>query len=147
MLNNNMRKYREYTDEDIIAHAKDVKSIAQLLVKLDLKVAGGNYAHIKKNLQRLNVDCSHWTGQGWNKDQQTKDWSSYSKVSSIKPHLIRDRSHTCENCLLSEWMGETITLEVDHINGDRTNNDKSNLKLLCCNCHALTPTWRNKKRK
>jgi hypothetical protein len=28
-------------------------------------------------------------------------------------------------------------LEIDHIDGDRTNNDKSNLKTLCCNCHAL----------
>ena len=28
-------------------------------------------------------------------------------------------------------------LEIDHINGDRTNNDHSNLRTVCCNCHAL----------
>lgn len=141
-----MRKYREYTDNDIISYSKDVKSVSQLLEKLNLRKAGGNFSHIKKSLQRLNIDCSHWTGQAWNKDQQLKDWSSYSKVESIKPHLIKLRGYKCESCLLETWMNYPITLEVDHVNGDRTDNNLENLKLLCCNCHALTPTWRNKKR-
>lgn len=140
-----MRKYRQYTDEDIIRNAKDVCSLSQLLEKLDLKKAGGNFAHMKKTLQRLEVDCKHWTGQGWNKGEQLKDWKDYTKVSSIKPHLITLRKHSCENCNQSEWMGEKIPLEVDHIDGDRTNNEYSNLKLLCCNCHALTPNWRGRK--
>lgn len=140
-----MRKYRQYTDEDIIQNAKDVYSLSQLLEKLDLKKAGGNFAHMKKTLQRLKVDCKHWTGQGWNKGEQLKDWKDYNKVSSIKPHLITMRTHSCENCKQTEWMGKKIPLEVDHIDGDRTNNEYANLKLLCCNCHALTPTWRGRK--
>lgn len=42
-------------------------------------------------------------------------------------------------------MGEKIPLEIEHVDGDRTNNELANLKLLCCNCHALTPTWRRRK--
>jgi len=141
-----MRKYREYTDKDVIKFAKQVTSLAQLLKKIDLKVAGGNYAHMKKTLQRLNVDCSHWKGQGWNKDQQLKDWSSYSRASNIKPHLIKRRGHKCEKCKLEEWIGKPIPLEIHHKNGDRTNNEYNNLELLCCNCHALSKNWRNKKR-
>lgn len=141
-----MRKYRDYTDQDVIDAAKDVKSIRQLLIKLNLRPAGGNYTHMKQTIQRLEIDCSHWTGQAWNKGQRSKDWSSYSRASRIKPHLISERGHCCEACELGEWMGEAIPLEVDHIDGDRTNNNESNLKLLCCNCHALTPTWRNRKR-
>ncbi len=139
-----MRKYRNYTDEDIIRNAKNVKSLGDLLRSLDLKVAGGNYANMKRILQRLNLDCSHWTGQGWNKGQRTKDWSQYTRIKSLKLHLIRERSHQCENCRREKWEGEDIPLEVDHVDGDRTNNKEENLKLLCCNCHALTPTWRGR---
>jgi hypothetical protein len=139
-----MRKYRQYTDQDVINSSKEVNSIAQLLRKLNLKEAGGNYAHIKKTLQRLKINTDHWTGQGWSKGQQKKDWSQYSKVGHFKKHLINKKGHKCENCGLTEWQKQSIVLEVHHEDGDRTNNDFSNLKLLCCNCHALTHNWRNK---
>jgi len=142
-----MRKYREYTDEEFIGYVKEVHSIASLLKKLNLKPAGGNYAHCKKTLQRLNVDTSHWRGQAWNKDQQLKDWSQYSKVERLKPHLIKEKGHKCEKCLLTEWQNYPIILEVHHKNEDRTNNNFDNLQLLCCNCHALTDNWRNKTKK
>ena len=139
------RQYRNYTDENIIEYSKEVKSISGLLKKLNLRPTGGNYSNMKKNLQRLDIDTSHWTGQGWNKGQQLKDWSQYTRASNVKPHLIKSRSHKCEVCYTQEWMSQEVPLEVHHIDGDRTNNDYSNLQLLCCNCHAQTDNWRNKK--
>ncbi len=139
-----MRTYRGYTDEQVIAAAAEVKSMAQLLAKLGLKVAGGNYANMKRILQRLDLTCDHWRGQAWNKDQQLKDWSEYTQVSSAKPHLIKKRGHKCERCNREKWEGELIPIEIDHINGDRTDNREENLKLYCPNCHALTPTWRGR---
>lgn len=139
------RKYKNYTNEDIIKYSVEVFSMSALLKKLNLKPTGGNYDSMRRKLQELNVDTKHWTGQAWNKDKQTKDWFSYTRSSGIKPHLIKERGHKCEECNLTHWLNKPITLELEHIDGDRTNPSKSNLKLLCPNCHSYTPTWRRKK--
>jgi len=136
------RKYRNYTDQDIINAVKKVKSFAALLRELNLKQAGGNYVNMKRNLQRLNVDTKHWTGQAWSKGEQLKDWSKYTKAAHFKRHLIKERGHKCEYCKNESWMDNPITLEIHHLDGNRTNNELTNLQLLCCNCHALTDTWR-----
>jgi Zn finger protein HypA/HybF involved in hydrogenase expression len=39
-----MRKYRNYSDEDVIKFAAQAQSMGQLLDMLELRKAGGNYA-------------------------------------------------------------------------------------------------------
>lgn len=56
--------------------------------------------------------------------------------------LIGMRGHKCENCSNEIWDGAPIPLEMHHVDGNSDNNDESNLKLLCPNCHSLTPTYR-----
>lgn len=50
----------------------------------------------------------------------------------------------CERCGRSSWEHAPIPLELDHANGVRTDNRYRNLRLLCPNCHALTPTYRGR---
>lgn len=58
-----------------------------------------------------------------------------------KTRLIHDRGYQCEICKNVEWQGKSIPLQLDHINGDSDDNDLTNLRLLCPNCHAQTPTY------
>lgn len=133
---------KKYTNKDIIDNAKNVQSMMGLLKSLGLKPTGGNYSNMYRKLQNLNVDTSHWTGQGWSKDHQLKDWSKYTRSSILKPHIIRERGNVCESCGMEYWMDKLIKLEIHHIDGNRTNNNPENLQLLCPNCHSYTDTWR-----
>jgi len=63
---------------------------------------------------------------------------------SIKKYLVEEHGNKCSLCNISEWMGQEIIVEVDHIDGDASNNSPDNVRLLCPNCHSLTPTHRAK---
>lgn len=54
--------------------------------------------------------------------------------------------HVCALCGIEPfWNGQPLVFHLDHEDGDRSNNDRSNLRLLCPNCHSQTPTygWKN----
>jgi hypothetical protein len=77
----------------------------------------------------------------WNAGKRYADFSLNGK-GQHKSALIVERGYCCEGCGLSEWRGKPIVLELEHKNGDRKDNTRDNLELLCPNCHAQTPTWR-----
>lgn len=61
--------------------------------------------------------------------------------TSLRIIVLKNLPYECSSCKNTEWMGKPIELTVDHINGDPYDNDTSNLRLLCWNCHAQTPTF------
>jgi hypothetical protein len=52
----------------------------------------------------------------------------------------------CDFCGLSEWRGQPLSIQIDHINGVRNDHRIENLRMLCPNCHSQTGTFagRNK---
>lgn len=135
----------KYTDQDIIEAVKSSISLAEVLKKINLVPVGGNYMTLKIKIKKLNLDIDHFKGQGWNKDTFTVALTDKRSNFAIKKHLISVLGHKCQNCLLDKWLGKPIPLELEHINGNSLDNELTNLKLLCPNCHSFTPTYRRKK--
>ena len=50
--------------------------------------------------------------------------------------------YICAECgQLPEWNGKPLVLQVDHVNGDPTDNRPENFRFLCPNCHTQTETF------
>lgn len=79
-----------------------------------------------------------------NKDTVFKKYDKPLKGGVLLPFLIEIRGHKCEQCGNTHWLGQLITLQVHHIDGDKTNNTLENLQLLCPNCHSYTDNFGSK---
>ena len=157
-----------YTKQWLETLCAESYSLAQVLAKAGRKPAGGNYVTLKKKIQEFNIDTSHFTGQLWNKGK-TKETDSRIAAATVNKEkytldeiLIKNSpvaqkvlrgyierhqvlEYKCQKCGCDgHWQDGIISLEIDHINGDNTDNRIENLHYLCPNCHALTDTYRGK---
>lgn len=73
----------------------------------------------------------------------------YYHMDKLVIKLIKSglKEKKCESCLLTTWLGDEIPLERHHVDGNKKNNELSNLKLLCPNCHTFTPNYRGRGKK
>ena len=133
--------------------------VAQVLSKVGLVPAGGNYKTVQKRSKRLALATSHFTGKGWNAGPRYRatvpkleletilvENSAYAFTHDLRKRLLKQglKQHKCEECGLCKWRGQLIPLELHHVNSLNTDHRIENLQLLCPNCHAQTATHRGK---
>jgi 5-methylcytosine-specific restriction endonuclease McrA len=147
-----LRKYDQHRLEEAV---KNSASLRQVLVIPGVAPYGGNYEVLRRAIRHFNLDTSHFTGQGWNKGKALGPKQPLQKLLNnevriasfkLKNRLLAEGilNRQCSSCGRTEWLNQAIPLELDHINGNRSDNRLPNLRLLCPNCHALTPTYRGK---
>ena len=81
---------------------------------------------------------------GHNRTVHNRLFEDIKSDGARKNVLLRERGHKCEVCGLNEWCDKMMPIELDHVDGDCTNNSKENLRLICPNCHAQTDTYKGK---
>lgn len=153
---------KKVSNEEFIQIVKESLSYSEIIKKMGLIPAGGNFLTVKKRIKQLNLDVSHMTGQGWNTGERFKSFhpiqdiseilvenSTYVTTSHLKERLFKEglKEKRCECCKNTEWMGQPIKLELHHINGIKDDLRIENLQILCPNCHAYTDNYRGRKLK
>lgn len=144
------------SDQKFTEIVKSSTSIRQVLIQLGNAPKGGNYITVKNRIKKLNLNTSHFLGQGWNLGKQlpvktpTSDYLSNKKP--IQSYKLRNRllresllEAKCYQCDLTEWNGKPLSFELHHKDGNTSNNTLDNLELLCPNCHSQTSNHRRSK--
>lgn len=61
--------------------------------------------------------------------------------SEKRRRILFEQNFKCIICGLENWMNKPITLHMDHIDGNKNNEVRQNLRLVCPNCHSQTKTY------
>ena len=91
----------------------------------------------KKEKQIQKTKIEKWLDGEW--DGSVK----YGLSTTVRRFLLEEADYKCSQC---GWAGVNpvsglSTLQIEHVDGNPSNNRRDNLKVLCPNCHSLTPTY------
>jgi 5-methylcytosine-specific restriction endonuclease McrA len=140
------------TDDEIINAAKSAKTMKDAAAGLGL-----SFTTFARKAKRLGCYYPNQGSKGIHKPWLSERAIPLNEILDGKhPHvqsyklkhkLYKEslKLNKCEICNIDEWNGKKIECELDHIDGNKTNHNLDNLRILCPNCHSQTDTFRFKR--
>lgn len=144
-----------HTEEVLRTAVADSRTVKDVVLRLGISNVGGNYTHISRRIAALGIDTSHFAQPEQKTRRAAGDRLTLGSPDDGRIHGVRLRRELvrlgvpeqCTMCGRSEWRGQAIPLEVDHLNGEWWDSRPGNLRLVCPNCHSVTDTYRGRKRR
>lgn len=98
-----------------------------------------------RSVQFCSYSCFH-TDQWDERKREIARLGIVGECRIAKRYLIETEGHACKICEGTTWNEQPIPLVLDHINGNPDDWRVENLRLICPNCDAQTPTYKSKNR-
>ena len=145
-------KIKDRIDDDFFIKVCE-ESLTMARAAATLKL---HFNSFKKRAIELNCYKPNQSGKGINKKSGTliplneilfEGKHPEYQTFKLKNRLIAEgyKKNKCEKCGQSnKWKRKLLNMELDHIDGDRTNHLLTNLRMLCPNCHSQTKTYKSK---
>lgn len=131
-------------------------SLAGALRHLGITDNGAARARLQRSLATHGIRTAHFTGRGHTRGRASPYRLSAEEILRRRePGANRTRTALlrraleelgvpcrCSECGVGDtWQGRRLVLEIDHVNGDRLDNRRANLRYLCPSCHSQTRTF------
>ncbi len=144
--------------EEFLIIVKESFTITECLRKLGLVNKGRNNKTFLDRVKEQNISIDHIRRNssivgGNNKKIPLENYlvegreihGSLIKKRIVEAGLMKDECAVCGQ--LPIWNGKPLSLELDHINGNRFDNRIENLRIICPHCHSQTDTFRGRANK
>lgn len=142
-------------EKELLKHLVETsQSYSEILRKQGKAISGASIKGLQQLLADYAIECNFNTHSIQSKEKKSLSeilvQNSTYQSAKLKNRLINEgiKQDICEICGCSNnWNDKPLVLQLDHINGDHSDNRLENLRILCPNCHSQTETFGNKRNK
>lgn len=156
------KKLEQISKEELLEIISTSQTITECFNKLYVErdtskpYTGKEFSYFKQVAQKHKIDISHFNQYNGIKNfvsSQRADIATYFTknnphgTTALKRIVIREKliPYVCSSCgLTNKWNGKELSLQLHHKDGDKTNNELTNLTFLCPNCHSQTDSYSGK---
>ena len=150
-----MAKVDNFSVEELQEIVSDSQTLQEVLKKLGYSsVSGANRKTVQSRLDRYNISTEHFT-KGISRGIARIPENTFVKNSDASQAVLRrlylKGNYTLYKCSICGqepfWNGKELSLTLDHIDGDNTNDVLDNLRWVCPNCDRQLDTFGSKNRR